>query len=79
MEYGSNIISDAGTSTKLPRKKQIPACTPKAVPVAVASSETSVNTVSPIVNVVLPYVKGSSRTNISPSGNAALSPSVPDC
>ena len=27
----------------------------------------------------MPYVKGSSRTNISPSGNAELSPSVPDC
>ena len=28
---------------------------------------------------MLPYVSGSSRTKISPSGNAVLSPSVPDC
>ena len=53
--------------------------TPKAVPVAVASSDTSVNMVSPIVRVVLPYVSGSSRTKTSPSGKALLSPSVPDC
>ena len=35
--------------------------------------------VSPIVNVVFPYVSGSSKTKISPSGNAPLSPLVPDC
>ena len=43
-----------------------------------ASSDTNVKTVSPIVNVVFPYVNGSSNIKISPSGNALLSPSVPD-
>ena len=73
------MINDDGTSTKLPRKKYTPALTPNAVPVAVASSDVSVKTVSPIVKVVFPYVSGSSNTKTSPSGNAVLSPSVPDC
>ena len=76
--YGSNTINDVGTSTKVPRKKYTPELTPNADPVAVASSEVSVKTVSPIVNVVLPYVKGSSSINTSPSGKATLSPSFPD-
>ena len=62
-----------GTSTKVPRKKYTPLLTPKADPVAVASSDVSVKTVSPIVRVVLPYVKGSSNINTSPFGNAVLS------
>ena len=53
--------------------------TPKAQPVAVAFSEVSVKTVSPIVRVVLPYVSGSSNINTSPSGKARLWPLVPDC
>ena len=52
--YGSNTINDVGTSTKVPRKKYTPEFTPNADPVAVASSEVSVKTVSPIVSVVLP-------------------------
>ena len=79
IEYGSKIINEDGTSTKLPRIKYIPAVTPKAEPTAVASSEANVKTVSPIVIVVLPYVNGSSNTKTSPSGNEVLSPSVPDC
>ena len=79
IEYGSKIIRDEGTSTKLPRIKYTPAFTPNADPVAVASWDASVKTVSPIVIVVLPYVSGSSRINISPSGKDVLSPSVPDC
>ena len=59
--------------------KYTPAFTPNAEPVAVASSDANVRTVSPIVIVVLPYVNGSSNTNTSPSGKAVLSPSVPDC
>ena len=78
-EYGSKIIKDDGTSTKLPRIKYTPAFTPKAVPVAVASSDANVKTVSPIVIVVFPYVNGSSNINTSPSGKEELSPSVPDC
>ena len=46
---------------------------------AVASSDTSVKTVSPIVKVVLPYIYGSSNIKTSPSGNEVLSPLVPDC
>ena len=63
----------------MPRIKYTPAVTPKAEPIAVASSEANVKTVSPIVIVVLPYVNGSSNTNTSPFGNAVLSPLVPDC
>ena len=63
----------------MPRKKYTPLLTPKAEPVAVASSDVSVKTVSPIVRVVLPYVNGSSNINTSPFGNAVLSPLVPDC
>ena len=47
-------MSDVGTSTKLPRKKYTPSLTPNAHPVAVAFSEESVRTVSPIVKVVFP-------------------------
>ena len=77
--YGSNTINDVGTSTNVPLKKYTPWLTPKAEPVAVASSDVNVKTVSPIVKVVLPYVNGSSKTKTSPSGNAVLSPLVPDC
>ena len=63
----------------MPRKKYTPELTPNAEPVAVASSDTSVKTVSPIVSVVLPYVNGYSNIKNSPSGNEVLSPLVPDC
>ena len=53
-EYGSNTIRDLGTSTNDPLKKYTPLSTPKDDPVAVASSATKVNTVSPDFNVVFP-------------------------
>ena len=52
--YGSNMIKDVGTSTKTPRKKYTPSLIPNAEPVAEALSKESVNTVSPIFNVVFP-------------------------
>ena len=63
----------------MPLKKYTPLLIPKADPVAVASSDVNVNTVSPMVKVVLPYVSGSSNIYTSPFGNAVLSPFVPDC
>ena len=52
--------------------------TPKAEPVAVAFSDTKVKTVSSLFNVVLAYVKLSSSIKTSPSGNASLTPVLPD-
>ena len=76
--YGSRTISDVGTSTNTPLIKYTPLLTPNADPVADASSETQVRIVSLVFNVVLPYVKGSSRINTSSLGKPTLSPSVPD-
>ena len=54
MLYGSKTIVSWETSTKVPLIKYTPVLTPKADPVAVASSGTKLKTVSPAVNVVFP-------------------------
>ena len=52
--YGSNIIKDVDTSTKVPRIKYTPSFTPKAEPVVEAFSRDRVNMVSPAFKVVFP-------------------------
>ena len=77
--YGSSIISLFATSTNVPLTKKTPCPTDAREPIEVASSDTTVATVSPADTVVFPYVNVSSVINISPSSKLEMLLSVPDC
>ena len=77
--YGSSIISLFVTSTNVPLTKKTPCPTDAREPIEVASSDTTVATVSPADTVVFPYVNVSSVINISPSSKLEMLLSVPDC